>query len=55
MPSRKDPQTDAEYVLLVREYPSLVRRPVAVIDGEVMLGFTGGLYEKRFLASKASA
>ena len=54
LPNRKNPQTDAEYVLLVREYPSLVRRPVAMIDGEVMVGFTGGLYEKRFLAAKAA-
>ncbi|HRG15770.1 MAG TPA: Spx/MgsR family RNA polymerase-binding regulatory protein [Pseudomonadota bacterium] len=53
-PNRKDPQSDAEYVLLVREYPSLVRRPVALIDGELMIGFTGGLYEKRFLAAKAT-
>ena len=51
-PNRKDPQTDAEYVLLVREYPSLVRRPVALIDGEVTVGFTGGLYEKRFRAKE---
>ena len=53
-PNRKDPQSDAEYVLLVREYPSLVRRPVALIDGEVMVGFTGGLYEKRFLTTKVA-
>lgn len=46
--NRKDPQSDAEYVLLVREYPSLVRRPVALIGSELMVGFSGGLYEKRF-------
>lgn len=46
--NRKAPGSDAEYVVLVREYPSLVRRPVTLIDGEILVGFTGGLFEKRW-------
>jgi Spx/MgsR family transcriptional regulator len=53
-PNRKDPQSDAEYVLLVREYPALVRRPVALLGSEVMIGFSGGQYEKRFRDGAAS-
>ena len=47
--NRKEPGSDAEYVLLVREYPSIVRRPIAAIGGDIVVGFTNGLYEKRFL------
>lgn len=54
-PNRKAPGTDAEYVLLVREYPSLVRRPVAVIGDALLVGFTNGLYEKQFLTSDGTA
>jgi len=53
-PNRKAPGTDAEYVLLVREYPSLVRRPMAVIGDALLVGFTNGLYEKQFLADGAT-
>lgn len=39
--SRKDPQTDPEWILLIKEYPALVRRPVVVReDGSVSAGFT---------------
>lgn len=55
LPNRKNPGTDAEFVLLVRENPSLVRRPVLVIDAAVHVGFTHGLYEKLFGTGAAGA
>jgi Spx/MgsR family transcriptional regulator len=49
LPTRKTPHSDAEWLLLIREYPALVRRPVAVCDdGSVHLGFTDKLYAKLF-------
>jgi Spx/MgsR family transcriptional regulator len=53
LPNRKNPGTDAEYVLLVRENPSLVRRPVVVIGDAVHVGFTHGLFEKLFGTAQA--
>lgn len=48
-PARKTPGSDAEWLLLIREYPALVRRPVAVLaDGTVKLGFTEKLYTELF-------
>lgn len=49
LPQRRDPQSDPEWTLLIREHPGVLRQPVAVLaDGGVLAGFTGGLYEKRF-------
>jgi Spx/MgsR family transcriptional regulator len=48
LPQRQHPGTAAEYVLLVRENPSLLRRPILMVDGKVTLGFSHGLYEKLF-------
>jgi Spx/MgsR family transcriptional regulator len=48
LPNRKNPQSDPEHVLLVRENPSLVRRPVMLIGDEIHLGFSHGMYEKIF-------
>lgn len=48
LPNRKNPGSDAEYVLLVRENPSLVRRPIVVIGDQVHLGFSHGMFEKLF-------
>lgn len=48
LPNRKNPGTGAEYVLLVRENPSLVRRPITLHQGKVHLGFSHGLFEKLF-------
>ena len=31
LPARKSPGSDAEWLLLIKEYPALVRRPVAVL------------------------
>jgi len=44
-PARKSPGSDPEWLLLLKEYPALVRRPVVVLEnGSVSLGFT----EKKF-------
>ena len=44
--NRKQPGTAAEYLLLVREYPSLLRRPITLWGERLQLGFSHGLYEK---------
>ncbi|MBS0556724.1 MAG: Spx/MgsR family RNA polymerase-binding regulatory protein [Proteobacteria bacterium] len=49
LPSRKSPGSDAEWLLLIKEYPALVRRPVTVLgDGSVHLGFADKLFKKLF-------
>ena len=49
MPARKSPGADAEWLLLIREYPALVRRPVTLLDdGSVHLGFTDNLFKQLF-------
>jgi len=49
LPQRKNPASDAEWLLLVKEYPALVRRPVLVTaDGEVSVGFSDNAYKRRF-------
>lgn len=46
--SRKSPGSDAEWTLLIKEYPALVRRPVLVIDdGSVSVGFSDALFSRR--------
>lgn len=48
-PARKSPQSDAEWKLLLREHPQLIRRPVVVTDdGVVTQGFTDNGFKKRF-------
>lgn len=51
--SRKNPGTDAEYVLLIRENPSLMRRPLLVMGKQIKLGFSHGFYEKLFLTASS--
>ena len=47
--ARKSPGSDAEWTLLIKEHPALVRRPVAVLDdGRVEQGFSDTLYSKLF-------
>ncbi|MEO8671362.1 MAG: Spx/MgsR family RNA polymerase-binding regulatory protein [Tahibacter sp.] len=47
--SRKAPESDPEWTLLIKEYPALVRRPVAVRgDGSVSVGFSDNLYSGLF-------
>ncbi|HET9034020.1 MAG TPA: Spx/MgsR family RNA polymerase-binding regulatory protein [Dokdonella sp.] len=44
-PTRKSPGSAAEWNLLIREYPALVKRPVLVFaDGRVQLGFNDKVY-----------
>lgn len=51
LPARKTPGSDAEWLLLIREYPALLRRPVAVLDdSSVHLGFADKLYTRLFAA-----
>ncbi|MBJ6980474.1 MULTISPECIES: Spx/MgsR family RNA polymerase-binding regulatory protein [unclassified Luteimonas] len=46
---RKAAGSDAEWKLLLREYPQLVRRPVVVTDdGVLSQGFSDNGFKKRF-------
>ena len=48
-PTRKSPGSVAEWSLLIREYPALVKRPVLVLaDGKLHLGFNDKLYSELF-------
>ena len=48
-PNRKAPGSDAEWNLLLREHPTLVRRPVVVTDdGVVSQGFSDNGFKRRF-------
>ena len=47
--ARKAPHADAEWTLLIKEYPALVKRPVVVTDdGAVGVGFTDNAFKQRF-------
>nr|WP_199042244.1 Spx/MgsR family RNA polymerase-binding regulatory protein [Dyella sp. ASV24] len=49
LPQRKNPGSDPEWTLLLKEYPALVRRPVVVQDdGSVSVGFTDNGFKKLF-------
>lgn len=46
---RKSPGSDAEWRLLLKEYPQLIRRPLVVTDdGVVSQGFSDNGFKKRF-------
>jgi Spx/MgsR family transcriptional regulator len=48
-PHRKAPGSEAEWKLLLREYPQLIRRPVVVTeDGVVTQGFSDNGFKQRF-------
>jgi len=52
-PTRKTPGSDAEWQLLLKEYPQLIRRPVVVMDdGSVTQGFSDNGFKKLFGGSK---
>ena len=52
-PSRKTPGSDAEWKLLLREYPQLIRRPVVVTDdGVVTQGFSDNGFKAHFEVGK---
>ncbi len=47
LPQRKDPGSDPEWTLLLKEYPALIRRPVVQQgDGSVSVGFTDNGFKK---------
>ena len=47
LPQRRQPASDPEWTLLIREHPGVLRLPVLVAaDGRVAAGFTGGSYER---------
>jgi Spx/MgsR family transcriptional regulator len=49
LPQRKNPQSDPEWTLLLKEYPALIRRPVVVLDGgSVQVGFSDNGFKKLF-------
>ena len=48
-PNRKTPGSDAEWQLLLKEYPQLIRRPLLVTDDGVMSqGFSDNSFKRRF-------
>jgi Spx/MgsR family transcriptional regulator len=52
-PNRRTPGSDAEWKLLLKEYPQLVRRPVVVLDdGAVSQGFSDNGFKKLFGVAK---
>ena len=49
LPQRKNPGSDPEWTLLLKEYPALIRRPVVVQgDGSVSVGFSDNAFKKLF-------
>jgi len=48
-PARKAPGSEPEWLLLIKEYPALVRRPVVVLgDGTISIGFTDKQFARLF-------
>ena len=48
-PARKTPGSDAEWKLLLKEYPALLKRPIVVTDDGVMTqGFSDNGFKQRF-------
>lgn len=51
--SRKSPGSDAEWTLLIKEYPALVRRPVLVLDdASTSVGFSDALFSRRLVEAQ---
>ncbi len=49
LPQRKSPGTDAEWTLLLREYPALAQRPLLVLEnGHLQQRFSDNMYKKLF-------
>lgn len=46
---RKTPQTDQDWLQLIADFPTLVRRPVADDANDVSVGFKPDLFNQRFL------
>lgn len=54
-PNRKTPASTPEWLLLFKEYPQLIKRPVVVTeDGVVSVGFNDTIFKKRFAAALSS-
>lgn len=51
--NRRAPGSDAEWKLLLKEYPQLIRRPVVVTDdGRITQGFTDNGFKQRFAGAQ---
>ena len=49
LPNKKTPGSKPEYLMLLKEYPALIKRPVLVFpDRRVVLGFKDAQYKKLF-------
>lgn len=49
LPQRKDPRSDPEWTLLLKEYSALIRRPVVLRDdASVSVGFSDNNFKKLF-------
>lgn len=49
LPNKKTPGSTPEYLMLLKEYPALIKRPVLLFpDGRVVLGFKDAQYKKLF-------
>ncbi len=49
LPQRKDPGSDPEWTLLLKEYPALIRRPIVQQpEGPVSVGFSDNAFKKLF-------
>lgn len=46
--ARKDPQSEEQWMALVREYPTLVRRPLLVHGEHIEAGFKADRYARLF-------
>ena len=52
-PNRRTPGSDAEWKLLLKEYPQLIRRPLVVTDdGTITQGFSDHGFKRRFGVGK---
>lgn len=48
-PARKQAASDAEWVLLLRDHPALLKRPVVVVDdGAPTFGFSDNAFKRHF-------
>jgi Spx/MgsR family transcriptional regulator len=53
-PARRAPGSAAEWTLLLREHPALIRRPLTVLeDGRVQQGFSDALFKRLFADAPA--
>lgn len=50
LPSRKNPASEPEFLLLIKEHPTLIKRPVLVVEGRPTFGFSDRLYRTLFEA-----